>query len=453
MMSFTVNEIARITGGEYCGAADMQDKRIDGFTIDSRTVQPGCLFIPIAGERFDGHDFIRQAAENGAAVVLSEHREDYGCPTIYVDSTIKAFLALAAAHRALFDIPVIGITGSVGKTTTKELVANVLSQKLNILKNERSFNNQTGVPLTLLRLDEKHRAAVIEIGTNTPGEIAALTDIVRPTIGIITNICEAHIEFFGTRDGILKEKSDIFKYIGEDGCAIVNGDDDKLCTLCGKMKNLITYGIGEDNDLRAENIEDLGFDGMRFDITYGGERISVTIPAPGMHMVQNSLCAAAAGYALGIEPELIKRGIESYVPLDGRMRIINTRRLTLLDDSFNANPSSMAAAIEIAGRAEGRTVLVIGDMRELGENAPEYHRDMGKKAVECGADMVIGKGPLMKNACEETERAGITTMHFDTSKEIMDALKACLKDGDTVLVKASHGTHLEDVAEYIKANF
>lgn len=167
----------------------------------------------------------------------------------------------------------------------------------------------------------------------------------------------------------------------------------------------------------------------------------------------NSLCAAAVGLTLGIESELIKQGIESYAPVEGRMQIIKTQRLTLLDDSFNANPTSMAAAINIACRASGRTVLILGDMLELGEKGAEYHRDMGKKAVECGADMMIGKGPLMKNACEETERAGIETMHFDTSEDIMRALDNCLRDGDTVLVKASHGTNLKDVAEYIKANF
>ena len=416
MISFTLGEIAGITGGRYSGPKELLDRRIQDATIDSRTVRPGCLFVPIVGERFDGHDFIPQAIDKGAIAVLAENKKSYTCPVIYVDSTVKALLVMAKAYRAIFDIPVVGITGSVGKTTTKELVANVLSQKFNTLKNERSFNNHTGVPLTLLRLNQEHRVAVIEMGTNTPGEIAALADIVRPTIGVITNIGEAHIEFFGTRDGILKEKSDIFKYIGESGRAIVNGDDDKLCTLRGKLKNVLTYGLNADNDIRGENVKDMGLEGMRFDIVYGGGRITATIPSPGIHMVK-------------------------------------TQRLTLLDDSFNANPTSMAAAINIACRASGRTVLILGDMLELGEKGAEYHRNMGKKAVECGADIMIGKGPLMKNACEETERAGIETMHFDTSEDIMRALDNCLRDGDTVLVKASHGTNLKDVAEYIKANF
>ena len=453
MISFTLGEIAGITGGRYSGPKELLDRRIQDATIDSRTVRPGCLFVPIVGDRFDGHDFIPQAIDKGAIAVLAENEKSYTCPVIYVDSTIKALLAMAKAYRAIFDIPVVGITGSTGKTTTKELVANVLSQKFNTLKNERSFNNHTGVPLTLLRLNQEHRAAVIEMGTNTPGEIAALADIVRPTIGVITNIGEAHIEFFGTRDGILKEKSDIFKYIGESGRAIVNGDDDKLRTLRGKLKNVLTYGLNADNDIRGENVKDMGLEGMRFDIVYGGGRITATIPSPGIHMVMNSLCAAAVGLTLGIEPELIKQGIESYAPVEGRMQIIKTQRLTLLDDSFNANPTSMAAAINIACRASGRTVLILGDMLELGEKGAEYHRDMGKKTVECGADMMIGKGPLMKNACEETERAGIETMHFDTSEDIMRALDNCLRDGDTVLVKASHGTNLKDVAEYIKVNF
>ena len=453
MMSFSLGEIAKITGGRYSGPRELLETHIQDAVIDSRLARPGCLFVPVVGGRFDGHDFIPQAIKRGAIAVLAENEEGYGCPVIYVDSTVKALLAMAKAYRAGFSIPVVGITGSVGKTTTKELVANVLSQKFNTLKNERSFNNHTGVPLTLFRLSEEHQIAVIEMGTNTPGEIAALTDIVRPNIGIITNIGEAHIEFFGTRDGILAEKSDMLKYIGESGLVIVNGDDDKLRTLREKYKNGLTYGFDADNDVRGENVRDMGLEGMSFDIVYSGGRITAAIPSPGIHMVMNSLCAAAAGIALGVEPGLIKRGIESYAPVEGRMQIIRTNRLTLLDDSFNANPTSMAAAIDIACRASGRTVLILGDMLELGENSAEYHRDMGKKAVERGADVMIGKGPLMKNACEETERAGITTMHFSTSEDIMHALDGCLKDGDTVLVKASHGTKLEDVAEYIRENF
>ena len=431
------------------------DPEVELVTTDSREVKPGCIFVAFPGERFDGHDFAARALEQGAEYVVVNHPVP-GVPeekAILCPDSYHAMMVMGANYRSQFHPKVVGVTGSVGKTTTKELVANVLSQKFNTLKNERSFNNHTGVPLTLLRLNQEHRVAVIEMGTNTPGEIAALADIVRPTIGVITNIGEAHIEFFGTRDGILKEKSDIFKYIGESGRAIVNGDDDKLCTLRGKLKNVLTYGLNADNDIRGENVKDMGLEGMRFDIVYGGGRITATIPSPGIHMVMNSLCAAAVGLTLGIEPELIKQGIESYAPVEGRMQIIKTQRLTLLDDSFNANPTSMAAAINIACRASGRTVLILGDMLELGEKGAEYHRNMGKKAVECGADIMIGKGPLMKNACEETERAGIETMHFDTSEDIMRALDNCLRDGDTVLVKASHGTNLKDVAEYIKANF
>ena len=453
MIDFTLKQIAQITGGEYIGPADMLNTKINGITIDSRSLQPGELFVPIVGDRFDGHDFIPAAVEKGAAASLAHKGGEWNCPVIKVQSTDEAFRAMAGAYRARFDIPVIGVTGSVGKTTTKELIASVLSQRFDTLKNRGNLNNQTGVPLTLFRLTESHRAAVVEMGTNHHGEIAALSDIVRPTIGVITNIGESHIEYLGSRDGILREKCDVFKNIGEAGRAIVNGDDDKLCTLRGKMNNLTTYGFGAENDIRAENVEDKGLEGSEFTAVYGGGSIRLTVPAPGKHMVMNAMCAMAVGLAVGMTEEEIAAGVAAYVPASGRMDIIKAKSITILSDAYNASPTSMKGSIDIACKGEGRSVLILGDMLELGEDAPDYHYQVGRHAAAAGARMLISIGSLSREINRGALEGGVKTMHFDSREELLGKIHEIIQPGDTVLVKASHSMGLESIAEYLKNNF
>jgi len=453
MISFTLKQIAEITGGEYFGPAEMLNAKISGITIDSRAVQPGCLFVPIVGERFDGHNFIESAMEKGAAAVLSHKDGEWACPVVRVQSTEAAFRSIAGVYRALFDIPVIGVTGSVGKTTTKELIASVLSQRFDTLKNQGNLNNQTGVPLTLFRLEENHGAAVVEMGTNHHGEIAALADIVRPTIGVITNIGESHIEYLGSREGILREKCDVFKNIGAHGKAIVNGDDDKLCTLRGKMDNLITYGFGMENDIRAENVEDKGLEGSEFTAVYGDKALRLTVPAPGRHMIMNAMCAMAVGLSLGMSREKIAEGVAAYVPAAGRMDIIKGKSITILSDAYNASPTSMKGSIDIACRAEGRSVLILGDMLELGEKGPEYHYQVGKHAAEAKADMLISIGSLSREINRGAAEGGVKTIHFDDRDQAAEKLGEIIRTGDTVLVKASHSMGLEHIAEYLKNNF
>lgn len=453
MIDFTLKQIADITGGEYFGPAEMLNTKINGITIDSRAVQPGNLFVPIVGERFDGHNFIPSAVEKGAVATLSHKDGQWDHPVIRVQSTEEAFRAIAGAYRARFDIPVIGVTGSVGKTTTKELIASVLSQRLDTLKNQGNLNNQTGVPLTLFRLRNEHGAAVVEMGTNHFGEIAALSDIVRPTIGVITNIGESHIEYLGSRDGILREKCDVFKNIGANGRAIVNGDDDKLCTLRGKMDNLITYGFGEENDIRAEDVEDRGFEGSVFTAVYGEKALRLTVPAPGQHMVMNAMCAMAVGLALGMREEEISNGVAAYVPAAGRMDIIKGKSITVLSDAYNASPTSMKGSIDIACRAEGRSVLILGDMLELGDNAPAYHYQVGQHAAAAGADLLISVGELSREINRGASEGGVRTMHFPNRDELTQRLASIIQAGDTVLVKASHCMGLDNIAEYLKNNF
>ena len=453
MIDFTLKQIAEITGGEYYGPAEMLNTKINGITIDSRAVQPGCLFVPIVGERFDGHNFITSAVEKGAVASLTHKEGKWDCPVIRVGSTEAAFRAIAGAYRARFDIPVIGVTGSVGKTTTKELIASVLSQRFDTLKNQGNLNNQTGVPLTLFRLTENHGAAVVEMGTNHFGEIAALSDIVRPTIGVITNIGESHIEYLGSRDGILREKSDVFKNIGAEGRAIVNGDDDKLCTLRGKVNNLTTYGFGMENDIRAEDVVDKGLEGSEFTAVYGDKSLRLAVPAPGRHMIMNAMCAMAVGLALGMSQEEIAAGVAAYVPAAGRMDIIKGRSITLLSDAYNASPTSMKGSIDIACKAEGRSVLILGDMLELGDNAPEYHYQVGQHAAAAGADLLISVGELSREINRGAAEGGVETMHFANREELSKKLEDIILEGDTVLVKASHSMGLDNIAEYLKNNF
>ena len=453
MIDFTLKQLAEITGGEYYGPAEMLNTKISGITIDSRAVSQGCLFVPIVGERFDGHNFINSAVEKGAVAALAHKQGNWNCPVIKVKSTDEAFRAIAGAYRAGFAIPVVGVTGSVGKTTTKELISSVLSQRFDTLKNQGNLNNQTGVPLTLFRLTENHGAAVVEMGTNHHGEIASLADIVRPTIGVITNIGESHIEYLGSRDGILREKCDVFKNIGAEGRAIVNGDDDKLCTLRGRMNNLVTYGFGSENDIHAENVRDNGLAGSEFTAVYGGKSLRLTIPAPGRHMIMNAMCAMAVGLALGMSEQEIAAGVAAYVPAAGRMDVIKCKSIMLLSDAYNASPTSMKGSIDIACRTAGRSVLILGDMLELGENAPEYHYQVGRHSAEAGADLVISVGTLSQEINRGAAEGGVATMHFADREELRGRLDGIILNGDTVLVKASHSMGLENIAEYLKNNF
>jgi len=452
-MMFTLKEAALAAAGEYIGDKTAENNAVLSVTIDSRKVEAGSLFVCIKGERFDGHDFAASAAQKGAAAVVAEKDIDCDVPVIKVTSTVDAFRRLAGAYRDKFDIPVVGITGSVGKTTTKEMVSAVLSQRFCTLKNEGNLNNQTGVPITLFRLEEKHEAAVVEMGTNHFGEIVEIASIAKPDIGIITNIGESHIENFGSRDGILKEKSDVLNYMKAGGHAIINGDDDKLCTLRGKYPLMTTYGFGTDNDVYACDLEEKGLEGTSFTVRFKGGSVRAFVPAPGRHMVMNALCAFCVGLALGMNKEEIVKGIAAYVPASGRMDIIKTKTLTLLSDAYNASPTSMKGSIDITAYAKGRRVLILGDMFELGANAPRYHREVGEHAGKSGAELVLSVGEMSKNICDGAREAGAKTLHFDSREELIDSLGDILKEGDTVLVKASHGMGLEAVSKYISENF
>ncbi len=445
MEAMTLNEIVSASGGRYYGDEALLERSVPDVVIDSRLAQGGALYVPIHGERFDGHDFIGAARENGAGCVLSE-RPLAEQPYVLVSDSLAALQAIAGCYRNKFSIPVIAVSGSVGKTSTKEMLAAVLSSRFSVLKTQGSMNNQTGVPLTLFRLNSAHEAAVIEMGTNHFGEIEALARMTSPTICLLTNIGVAHIEFFGSREGILKGKTEMLPYLRKGGCVIVNGDDDMLAGL----ENTMRYGLGESCDVRAVEIEEQGLDGVSFTAQYGGRSVRVHVPSPGQHTVSNTLAAMAVGLALGMSLSELARGAEAFVPSAGRMYITRTERFTVLDDSYNANPSSVMAAIDVLEKADGRRVCVLGDMLELGGQADEYHEATGLYAARHGVDLIVCVGPLSERTFLGAQAvAPQRARYFETQQSMLFALPELLRNGDTILVKASRGMKLENTVQML----
>ena len=452
MVPFTLAQAAKACGGKFNGEESLLAQSVTGVTIDSRTVGHGSLFIPIRGERFDGHDFIKAAYDAGALCCLSEKPVEGQRPYILVPSALDAFQMIAAFYRSLFPIPAVAISGSAGKTTTKELVAGVLSQKYDVLKNEGNLNNQTGVPLTILRLERCHEAAVIEMGMNHFGEIRNLARIVRPNICVITNIGEAHIEFLGSKEGILQAKTEMLEFMEPGGHIVVNGDDPLLAPLASRYSNVVTVGLGEHNTVRAEDIVDLGLRGTRFTACCEGKKIPVHIRYPGPHMVLNALTALAVGTLLGVGRDQIQAGISGYRPPAGRMNIVEAADITVIDDAYNANPSSMAASLSILAKAEGRKVCILGDMFELGVGEAQYHHDIGQYAAKLGIDCIICVGRLAGHICEGAKEMGADTQHFEDREQLTAMLPSLIAPKDTILVKASHGMRLDTVADWLIKN-
>lgn len=445
MIIFTLNHAAYAVGGELRNADGREFVR--SVTIDSRKVQPGYIYVAIKGERFDGHDFIAGSYENGAVCCISDRDIDTDKPYIKVKDTLCALRDLAEFFRGYFDIPMVAVTGSVGKTTTKELIAGVLSIKYNVHKTQGNFNNQTGVPQTIFALNEEHTAAVIELGTNHFGEIASIAKVVRPDVCVFTNIGEAHIEHLGSRDGILAAKSEMIDFMRDGGYIVANGDDDKLITLKEKYSNTLTYGIGEDNDYHVKDIVSHGLLGTEFTCVYPKGELRLGIHVPGRHMVYNALCAVAVGDILGMNAFDIMRGVNGYVSTSGRMDIRTQGEYTVIADAYNASPTAMRSAIDVLKLAEGRKVAILGDMFELGTDETLLHREIGEYAKNNGVDMLICVGNLAKNIYEGAD--GIERRYFSNVESLIAELKDILRSGDNILVKASHGMHLDRVVEAI----
>ena len=447
------------------------DAVITSIVTDSRKAGKGSLFAAIKGARVDGHRFIPAVAEQGAVCVLCEEKPDTDIAYIKVESTLVALKGIAEYYRSLFTIPFIGITGSVGKTSTKEFISAVLAQKYNVHKTGGNFNNELGVPITLFGLEEEHEVAVIEMGISGFGEMTRLSKMVRPDICVITNIGYCHLENLGDRDGVLRAKTEMFQYLSADGTIILCHDDDKLRTVTDYHGIRPTfYGTGND-EYRAENITEKGLDGIGCTLIHGlsrdesrsipsipqspsGDsslyqrepeiRIDVTIPTMGRHNVLNALCAMAVGTQLGLTPEEIKRGLESFENVGSRNHIIKTDTLTIIDDCYNANPTSTKAGLDTLSKLGGRRVAILGDMKELGTDEIALHREVGAYAKEVGIDMLVAVGPLSEATAEGY---GKGAYYYATVERCIDRLKRYLRPGDTILVKASHSMRFERIVE------
>ena len=442
MKNFTIQNVLRACGGQWYGDGAAPERELTAVTTDSRTVTPGCLFAAIPGERVDGHDFIAAALEKGAACVICQHIPDgVAGSLILVPDTVAALQAAAGFYRAQFDIPILGVTGSVGKTTAKEMTASVLGQRFRVHKTEGNFNNDIGVPITLFGLNETHEAAVVEMGVSHPGDMRRLAEMVRPTMALYTVIGHAHLEFLKSREGIFAEKTVMNRYLPGEGFVICNGDDDLLSALrCSQRK--LTFGMGANCDVRAENVRLLPDGSTSCTVVLGPRRIDIRIPAYGEHMVYAALEGAAAGFVLGLSDEEIIRGIAQYEPVGRRARRVETGKLTIIDDCYNANPTSVASAIRSLSRCVGRKVCILGDMLELGDDAEGLHFQTGELARACGIDLVLTAGPL----AEFIAKGAAQPEHsFPDRETLISALPGLLHRGDTVLVKASRSMRFEEI--------
>ncbi len=455
MEPMTVRELLAATGGRLL--AGREEDTITGVETDSRAVHPGDLFVALRGERTDGHRFVSGALETGAAGCLVEEppqtlRPDRFC--ILVEDTLTAVGRVAKAYQAKFPIPVIAITGSVGKTTTKDMVASVLSQRFRVLKTEGNFNNELGLPLTLFRLTRQHEMCVLEMGMNHFGEIAYLTEIVSPHVAVITNIGDAHIENLGSREGILQAKSEIFQTMGPEDLAVLNGDDPLLRTLDGQIAPQILYcGADHQPPYEAKEIRQLGAKGMACVIKTPKGEFSVTVPALGGHMIYPVLMACAIAERYGMDQGEIQKGIEAFVPTKMRMNVIRQGEVTILDDAYNANPQSMRAALEVLSQTEATSrVAVLGDMFELGDLGPELHRSMGECAGALGnIDSVLAVGDLAWNIYDAARQSGVPNTLYAKDREAAKTLLANLvKPGAVILVKASRGMAFEELTREIQ---
>ena len=446
MKNITVSKAARLCSGRIIGNS-YEDREIARVIIDSRAVEPGDMFAAYKGERADGHDYIPAAFAKGAACCLAERLpEGAQGPVILVDDVQKALEALAGAYRESLNIPVIGITGSVGKTTAKEMVWWVLSQKLNVLKTEGNLNNQIGVPMTLSRIQPQHQAAVVEMGISGFGEMRELAVMARPTIALFTLIGHAHLEFLHNLEGVFRAKTEMLELMPEDATVIVNGDDPWLAKIKCRQR-LIRCGLGQDCELRAENIKALADGTTDFLLVHKDGRIPIHIPAHGRHLVYAAMEAAAVGMSLGLSEEEIARGIAAYKVMGRRGAVWTGDKLTLVDDSYNANPDSMRCAINSMADMPGRHVCILGDMLEMGPEAASMHYELGKYAVDKGMELLLCCGELGR---EIARGAGDRGMWFKSREELTAALPQLICPGDTVLVKASRGMHLEEISEELK---
>ncbi len=448
MKAFNAGLVAKMVKGRLRAPSDIVVNQV---SIDTRTLQSGALFVAITGERFDGHDFIVQAMDYGAALVLVEEGKAVPehIPAIFVENTLGALGRLAAEYRALFNIPVIAVTGSVGKTSTKEMVASILSSKFKVHKTKGNFNNEIGLPLSVLEMEEDHQVAVYEMGMRGFHEISLLSRIVKPDIAIITNIGISHIERLGTRQNILKAKLEILDGMSKHGTVVLNGDDELLSGLRGLLpQKTLFYGINEEQDIWAYDLMSKGEQGVSFGVRTPKNEMSLFVPAPGMHNVHNALAGIAAAQVLGMSEQEIETGLLSFSGERMRLSIVDKAGIKFINDSYNAAPSSIKAALDVLcdiGR-DMRKWAVLGDMMELGDWTEEAHRDIGKYVSSLGIDYLVGIGSYAKwyiQGAEEGHPMRTITKLFETTEQAKPYIETLMQKGDALLFKGSRKMKLD----------
>ncbi len=452
---FSVKDILTATGGVLSSGS--MSSRFRGVSIDTRTLAEAELFVAIEGKKFDGHDFVLEAVKRGAkGIVYSNVAKvssfQKGVTYIKVAETTAAFGAIARFHRRKFDIPIISVTGSSGKTTTKEMIAWVLSAKFNVLKNIGTQNNLIGVPLTLLNIRSQHDICVIEMGTNRVGEIKQLSQIAEPNVGVITNIGPAHLEFLEDLKGVYKEKVELVKHLKNPGIAILNKSDIILGKLSRiRSKPIFFFGINNECDFKATEIT---YKPHSILFIFNGVH-QVEVKHTALHNVSNALAAIGCGLVFGLDFEMIKKKIETFDSPDMRLKEIKLKTCVVFDDSYNSNPQSLKQAIDCLCRqsSSGRKILVIGDMLELGKKSIEFHAYFGRYVSRKGIDMLVTMGNFSKETSESAKKSGMNTaavFHFANCQQVADFLSSTIKEGDVLLVKGSRAMEMEKIVAHLK---
>jgi UDP-N-acetylmuramoyl-tripeptide--D-alanyl-D-alanine ligase len=437
--------------------APRQDEIAQAYSIDSRTIGPGQLFFAVKGERLDGHDFVDAALKKGAiaAVVRKDelHRYPDKARLLGVEDTLVALQTLATAVRKLWGKPLVAVTGSAGKTTTKEAIAHVLASRLRVLKSEGNFNNHFGLPLMLLKLEPEHEVAVIEMGMSHAGEIRALARIALPEIGVVTNVAPVHLEFFDSLAGIARAKYELVESLPSNGTAILNADDEYVSLFGRDFKGkVVMYGTRATADVRSESIHTHGAEGSTFDVVTPAAREKASLPLVGEHNILNALAAVAAGLALGLKLSECTTALATLAPPDKRGQVLQLGNITVINDCYNSNPKALRAMVDaLAAMKARRRIVVAGEMLELGPAAEEMHRAAGQHAAEKKIDVLVGVRGLAQSMVDSAREAGSSAEFVATPEEAGEWLARETRDGDVVLLKASRGVKLEKALETWKA--
>lgn len=458
---FRAADVAEWTGGRI-RAGDPQ-AAFTGVTVDSRRTRPGELFFALRGQRADGHAFVADAAARGAAGAVVERPPAAdgelpdGFTLIEVQDAEAALGQVAAGHRRRLPSAAVAVTGSVGKTTTKEMVASVLAVRWPVFKSPGNYNNQVGLPLAVLAWRRDHAAGVFELAMRGPGQIAALCRILRPQVGVVTNVGESHLELLGSLEAVADAKAELVEALPPDGTAVLNADDPRVRAMASRTAaRVVLYGLDGSAEVRAENAAADGPLGIRFTLCTPRGRRPVRLPVPGLHQVHNALAAAAVGVVFGLEPDEIAAGLAAFRPEEGRLNLRSFGAVTVLDDTYNAAPASTLAALRVLRQvARGRAVAVLADMLELGPAEHEGHRRVGREAARA-ADLLLGVGPRMAAAVAAAREAGMapeTARHYPDRDALLADLPDLVRPGDTVLVKGSRAMGMEAVVRALAAAF